>query len=177
MKKILIIWFSCLALWSCDKSEQVDEQIEFEFHLFDESGLQTTKFSFEENFSFSFSIKNNSEEDLFLSRVGNMDNFFEVFKIGDSAELTSYGKSYKSIWCYYIGGYPIKSGETFPVEIKWIPDQDTPSAILCGLNYDNAHLPVGNYLTSATLKCTFLIGGEYLHTITSTNRISFQITP
>jgi hypothetical protein len=177
MKNLLIIWFFCIALWSCDDSQQSSEPVEFDFQLIDNSGKQSTKFSYEENFTFSFSIKNNSEEDLFLSEMYNMDNFFEVFKIGDSDELASYGKSYNAIFCHYVGGYSIKSGETYLVEIPWIPDQDTHSTILCELNYDNAHLPVGNYQTSATPTCTFQKGGEDFHTTTSTTSISFQITP
>ncbi len=44
-----------------------------------EGGSQATTFAFEENFRFSFSIINNMDEDLFISEMYDMENFFEVF--------------------------------------------------------------------------------------------------
>jgi hypothetical protein len=58
-----------------------------------------------------------------------MENFFEVFRIGDSGELVSFGKPYDAIFCFYVGGYIIHSSDTFLVEIPWIPDQDVHNPI------------------------------------------------
>jgi hypothetical protein len=170
----LIISFLPIALWSCEKSQLHDDPVTFEFQLLDESGKQSTKFSFEENFTFSFSIKNNTDEDLAITEMYSMDNFFEVFKIGDSDELISFGKPYDAIFCEYIGAYRIDSGDTLLVEIPWIPDQDSHTFILCGLKYDNTHLPVGNYQTSVSPTFTFQKGGEDFLTTTSSINISFQ---
>ena len=177
MEKFLIIFLSCLALGSCDKSQLNDDLIVFDFQLLDESGKQSTKFSFEENFTFSFTIKNLTDENLALIGISNMDNFFEVFKIEDSHELISFGKPYDHVWCYYISGYGIDSGETLRIEIPWKPDQDTPYNIFCNLKYGNTHLPVGNYQTSVSPTCRFQKGEEDSQTISSSFNISFQITP
>jgi len=162
---------------SCYKPHIHGDPITFEFQLLDKTGKQTTKFSFEENFTFSFSIINNAEENLFLSEMSSMEHFFEVFKIGDSNELISYGKPYNHIFCLYVGGYVIHSGDTFLIEIPWIPDPDLIVSVLCGLKYDNTPLPVGNYQTSVSPTCTFLKDGEDFLTTNPSINISFQITP
>ena len=177
MEKILTLIIICLALWSCDKYRSCENLVEFEFQLLDENGEQATTFAFEENFSFNFSIINNTEDALFLSEMYNMDSFFEVFKIEDSGELVSYGKPYNAMFCEYIGGYIIPSGDTLLVEIQWIPDPDLVPFILCGFKYDNTPLPAGNYQTSVSPTCTFQKGGEDFLTKASSINILFKITP
>jgi hypothetical protein len=177
MEKILTVILICFTLWSCDKFKSSDNPVVFEFQLLDEDGEQATEFSYEENFSFSFSIINNTEDRLVITEMYSMENFFEVFKIGDSGELVSFGKPYNAIFCEYVGGYLINSGDTFLVEIPWIPDPDLHIPILCGLKYDNTVLPVGNYQTSVSPTCSFQKGGEDFLTTTSSINISFQIIP
>ena len=177
MEKILTLFILCLILWGCDKSRSSSDSVEFEFQLLDENGEQATTFAFEENFSFSFSIINNTEDALFLSEMYNMDSFFEVFKIEDSGELVSYGKPYNAIFCEFIGGHIINSGDSLLVEIQWIPDLDLVTSILCGPKYDNTPLPAGNYQTCVSPTCTFQKGGEDFLTKESSIIIFFQILP
>ena len=176
-RAFLFLSFLPIALWSCEKSQNNDDPVTFEFQLLDESGKNAAEFSFGENFTFSFSIANNTDGNIFLSEMSGMEHFFEVFKISDSDELISYGKPYSAIFCEYIGGYIINSGDTLLIEIQWIPDPDLLPSILCGLQYDNTPLPAGNYQTSVSPTCTFQKGGEDFLTITSSFSISFQITP
>jgi len=175
-KKIFLISLLFpITLWSCDKIQ--NEPVEFEFQLLDEEGEQSTEFSYEENFTFSFSIINNTEERLTISEMYNMDNFFEVFKIGDSGDTISFGKPYDAVFCEFVGGYLIKPMDTFLIEIPWIPDPDLGIPILCNLKDDNNPIPVGNYQTSVSPTFTFQKGGEdFLKTPSSIN-ISFKITP
>jgi len=177
MEKILTLIIICLALWSCDKYRSCENLVEFEFQLLDENGEQATTFAFEENFSFNFSIINNTEDALFLSEMYNMDSFFEVFKIEDSGELVSYGKPYNAIFCEYIGGYKIPSSGSLLVELSWIPGQDIISPILCNLKHDNTPLPAGNYQTGISTIFTFQKGEEDFLTKESSIDILFQITP
>ncbi len=177
MEKILPVILIGLVLWSCDKSKSIDDSVAFEFQLLDENGEQATTFALEENFSFRFAILNHTEDRLFLSEMYNMDSFFEVYKIEDSGELVSYGKPYNAIFCQYVGGYIIPSGGSLLIEIPWTPGQDVISPILCGLKYDNAPLPPGNYRTGISVTCTFQKGGEDFLTKESSINISFQIVP
>jgi len=177
MEKILTLIMICLALWSCDKSRSIDNSVEFDFQLLDENGEQATTFALEENFSFSFSIVNNTEDALFLSEMYNMDSFFEVFKIEDSGELVSYGKPYNAIFCEYIGGYIVSSGGSLLVELPWTPGQDLSIPIFCGLKHDNTPLPAGNYQTGISATFTFQKGGEDFLTKESSMNIFFQVTP
>lgn len=177
MEKILTVLLICLTLWSCDKSKSSDNAVEFEFQLLDENGEQVTTFAFEENFSFSFAINNNTEDKLFLSEMYNMDSFFEVYKIDDSGELVSFGKPYDAIFCLYVGGYIIPSGGSLLIELPWTPGQDLNIPIFCGLKYDNTPLPVGNYQTGISATFTFQKDGEDFLTKASSINISFQIIP
>jgi hypothetical protein len=177
MEKILSVVLICFALWSCDKSKSIDNLVVFEFQLLDEDGEQATTFASGENFRFSFSIINNMDEDLFISEMYDMENFFEVFKICDSGEIISYGKPYSAIFCEYIGGYTINSNETFRLEIPWIPDPDLHLPILCGLKHDNIPLPVGYYQTSISSTFTLQKGGEDFLTTKLLINTPFQITP
>ena len=177
MEKILTVILILLTLWSCEKSQNDGDPVTFEFQLSDESGKNATEFSFGENFTFSFSITNNTDGKIFLSEMSGMEHFFEVFKISDSDELISYGKPYNAIFCEYIGGYIIPSGDTLLVEIQWIPDPDLVPFILCGFKYDNTPLPAGNYQTSVSPTCTFQKGGEDFLTKASSINILFKITP
>ncbi len=176
-ENILAVILICLTLWSCNKSVNNENLVEFKFQLYNEEGEHATTFVSGENFRFCFSIINNAEDRIFLSEMYNMENFFEVFKISDSGEQVSYGKPYDAIFCEYVGGYVINSGETFLVEIPWVPDQDLHIPILCGLKYDNTQLPVGNYQTIVSPTCSFQKGGEDFLTTTSSINISFQINP
>ena len=92
MEKILTVILILLTLWSCEKSQNDGDPVTFEFQLLDESGKNATEFSFGENFTFNFSITNNTDEKIFLSEMSGMEHFFEVFKISDSDELISYSK-------------------------------------------------------------------------------------
>ncbi len=176
-KVFLLLFLFPFTLMSCDKTQNDEDTVTFEFQLLDGSSKQDTKFSYEENFSFRFSIINNTEDGIVLTEMYNMENFFEVFKIGDAGELVSFGKPYNAIFCEYVGGYIIDSGDTLLVEIPWIPDQDLEIPILCGMKYDNTNLPEGNYQTSVSPTCTFQQGGEDFLTTTPSINIVFQITP
>ena len=177
MEKILTVILILLTLWSCEKSQNDGDQVTFEFQLLDESGKNATEFSFGENFTFSFSITNNTDGKIFLSEMSGMEHFFEVFKISDSDELISYGKPYNAIFCEYIGGYKIPSSGSLLVELSWIPGQDIISPILCNLKHDNTPLPAGNYQTGISTIFTFQKGEEDFLTKESSIDILFQITP
>jgi hypothetical protein len=177
-RNILVVFSFLVALLSgCDKFRNNDDLVTFEFRLLDESGRPSTEFSFEEKITFSFLIINNSADNLFLSEMGGMEHFFEVFKIKDSGELVSFGKPYEAIFCVYVGGCLLNSGDTIPVSISWIPDPDTYPGILCGPKYTHIPLPAGKYRTSASPSCTFQKGGEDFISTKTSLQISFQIIP
>ncbi|QIA09057.1 hypothetical protein [Draconibacterium halophilum] len=95
--------------------------IEFKFCLLNEAGEPATVFNEGENFTFQFSIKNNTKKDIFFdTTVTNADGFFEVHD-----ELKNYGGPFeKPTYDLLRMPTPIGTGEITGLNIKWIPEDD-----------------------------------------------------
>lgn len=168
MKYLLLVISTILI--SCGGDDvDVSEQVAFKFQLLGEDGQPATVFQEEENFIMSFSIINNSDEDVyFVHSSMDTENFFRIEKILDSQEenaVIDMGKPYDFIFCYLVNGYQIKSKDVLRLTIPWKPDEtwqpgsDYYTSIFCTLNADNSLLSAGKYQTKFSSNFEFSISG------------------
>ncbi len=109
--------------------------IEFKFCLLNEQGEPATVFNEGENFTFSFSIKNNLDDYIYFdTSVFNVTGFFEV-----KNESGNFGIPYKKPTFDNLRiPEKITKGEIYGANIKWIPDNT------------ELHLGVTNFFKSPT---------------------------
>jgi hypothetical protein len=72
--------------------------IEFNFCLLNEQGEPATVFNQGENFTFSFSIKNNFDDTLTVTTEFISSEFFKVYHVQDNIDM---GKPWTGLWCEY----------------------------------------------------------------------------
>lgn len=72
--------------------------IEFKFCLLNDQGEPATIFNEGENFTFSFSIKNNLEDTLIITTEFINSEFFRVYNTQDNIDM---GKPWTGLWCEF----------------------------------------------------------------------------
>jgi len=144
----ILLFALSLFFVSCDKNKQ-NLPIDFEFVLLDTLGNEKTVFKQGENIIFSFQVKNNSDEDVYLKNSFIYDDFFKVYQTNTPEGTLSYGRPYDVI-CY-IGAFNIPANETFNMKCPWYYATDSTLLHSClHQKSEVRNLPVGNYFTEFT---------------------------
>ena len=178
---VAILSFSC----EDDDSDPLDDLVGFEFRLLDEAGKPSTTFQRGENFVLSFLIINRSDQRLtFFQRIDDMENFFRVFKTGvnadeSSGEVIDMGRPWKTIFCEYVLGLGIPSGDTLKLEMPWMatsPWEEDPHFIahFCLLE-KTPPLGKGQYHTGFSSAFYFSQDGHQFNTKNQSFNINFEI--
>lgn len=194
MKKViikinLIILLLCCISAGCKKSKESlslleinpnsqdliiqkeSNNIEFKFCLLNENGQPTTVFNIGENFIFSFSFKNKSQETISVTTEFINSDFFRVFLSQNSLDM---GKPWTGVWCEFSG---------MPQEIKLMPDSSMQ--LSCPWILTEKNIPVyplcmaeskdplmqGEYYTKIDLNFHYSINGKE----TIINNLEFKI--
>jgi len=188
----LLLAFLMLTAHSCEKDnntileispnsktaviqKEVDG-IEFKFYLLNEQGNPSTVFNEGENFSFYFSVTNNSGEKLYFEPgfAYSNSNFCKVY----SFKNQDLGQPFRLITVLDIGigAYPFEKGDTCVFEQLWVDDRDSiwdwQKAV-----YQSTHkefLPKGDYYTEFKHKFRFA-GNQPINSDTLNFRINFRI--
>lgn len=126
--------------------------INIHFCLLNEEGESTTSFSVKENIIFSFSIENNSDNNISIPTDFIDSTFYRVY---EKYENTDLGKPWSGLWCEY--SMTDKRIELVPSGTKhlncpWILiDGQQPDYPLC-MSESKDYLPIGEYYTAIQLK-------------------------
>jgi hypothetical protein len=144
----VILFAASLLFVSCDKNKQ-SLPVDFEFVLLDTLGNEKTVFKQGENIIFSFRVKNNSDEDLYLKNSFIYDDFFKVYQTNTPEGTLSYGRPYNII-CY-IGGFHLPANETYKMNCPWYYTEDSALNHFCLIHSsETTNLPAGFYYTEFT---------------------------
>ena len=159
--------------------EEVDG-IEFKFCLLDEEGKPATVFDEGDNFSFYFSVTNNSSESLFFCpdyAFSEENDFCRTY----TSSLIDEGKPYvfNGVDLIGIGAYSFNSGEAYAFEQSWMDDRDYEWRWSHGYFKSTKQelLTDGNYYTGFKYRFEFvrLNDGPTLYTDTLSFKINFKI--
>lgn len=149
--------------------------IEFKFCLLNEEGKPATVFNEGENFSFYFSVTNNSSEKFyFYPGYAYSDEFSRVY----SSNNQDKGQPYQTINVLDIGvgAYPFNIGESYIFEQPWVDVRDSNWSWEKA-TYKSTHKPYlekGNYYTG--FKYRFQFEGEKPVNMDTLNfKINFKI--
>ncbi|GET22099.1 hypothetical protein [Prolixibacter denitrificans] len=151
--------------------------IVFKFCLLNENGAPATIFNEGENFSFFFSVTNNSHNDLYFDPdfAYYADNSFCKVYTSNDEDL---GKPFKVLTVLTIGtaAYPFPTGESRVFQQSWVDDRDSVWSWEKA-TYESTHQPYlekGNYYTA--FKYRFRFEGKHsIQTDTLSFRINFRI--
>ncbi|MDR2928301.1 MAG: hypothetical protein LBV41_08920 [Cytophagaceae bacterium] len=162
------------------KSQLIEKEVNgitFKFCLLNEQGQPATVFNEGENFSFYFSVTNNTEEKLFYvpEIVRSNDSFCKVF----NAYNQDFGKPYiaGAINMIGIAAYMLDVNEIREFKQQWIDERDS-------WQWEHTHfkssyrepLIRGNYYTIIKHKFEFMLDNGIKFYIDSVNlKINFQI--
>jgi len=167
------------------KSQVIEKEINgiaFKFCLLNEHGKPATVFNEGENFSFYFSVNNNTSENLLFypgfAYANPKDNgFCEVYTLDNQ----NIGKPFVFLGCDLIGigAYPFNSEKNYVFEQQWKDMRDSTWRWEYGY-YESSNqtpLPVGDYHTGFQYRFQFESTGtstNFLDT-TLTFKINFKI--
>lgn len=151
--------------------------IEFKFCLLNEEGKPATVFNEGENFSFYFSVTNNSSEKFYFYpgyAYSNEDGFSRVY----NSDNQDKGKPYQviNVLDIGVGAYPFNIGESYIFEQSWVDVRDSNWS-WGKATYKSTYKPYlekGNYYTG--FKYRFQFEGEKpLKKDTLNFKINFKI--
>lgn len=135
--------------------EKERDGIEFKFCLLNEQGEPATVFNEDENFTFQFSVKNNTDTTIYFDNsLFNVNGFCEVHYNDKSV-----GMSFeKPVFMNLIGraAFSIPGGATSGSIVKWIPDEEAWNSGFVYFNRSNvSYLSKGKYFTAFIHKFDF----------------------
>jgi len=162
-----------------DSKAQVIEKeingIAFKFCLLNEQGKPATVFNEGDNFSFYFSVSNNSKKDYFYAGgdIACDKNFFRVY----NSSGYDFGKSYSPLPTPEVGivRFPFNAGTVHIIKVPWLHEKDS---ILCAENFCyesiiQKPLVKGIYYTG--FKYSFYFQGQNESNTFRTDSINFKI--
>lgn len=181
-KIILVLLPLCVILLSagCEKEvAQLEEQtweispdsknaviqkevngIEFKYCLLNEAGEPATVFNQEENFTFSFSVKNNVEDTLTITTEFISSEFFRVYHTIDNIDM---GKPWTGLWCQFSGAphtLKLPPAQSIQLNCPWVlAENNIPDYPLCMSESKNP-LAKGEYYTKLNLDFHFAKKGK-----------------
>ena len=170
---LFLLAFLFLVVAGCDKDWEISpgiggdviqkkvDGIEFKFCLLNEEGEAATVFNEGENFSFYFSVTNNSNKKLYFYPYFAFDQEIDFCRIYDSKDH-DHGKPFEFLGAdeIGIGGYPFNSGDAYVFEQNFVDDRDSTWNWKHGW-YESAHqkpLTKGDYYTE--FKSSFKFEGD-----------------
>jgi len=188
---ILFLLFSLMGA-GCEKDEELIWEIspnsesaiiqkevngiEFKFCLLNEEGEPTTVFNQGENFSFYFSVTNNSREMLYFYpgyAYSNENEFCRIYNSNNKDE----GKPYQvlNVLDIGVGAYPFDPGESYIFEQLWVDLQDSIWSWEKGTYESTQQKPLnkGNYHTEFQYRFQFERPGD--NPTLSTDTLKFKI--
>ena len=161
------------------KSQVIEKKIDgiaFKFCLLNEQGKPATVFNEGDNFSFYFSVTNQSKKDFYYDgyRLAFDENFLRVYNLSNF----DFEKSYKPLSHTDIGiaAYPFNDGDIYIIKIPWL--QHEKDSILCVENFCyesiiQKPLIKGFYYTN--FKYSFYFQGQQDNNTVRTDSINFKI--
>jgi len=189
VKTILSILVLTLLSVGCDKNNDLpilleinpdsDEtvikyftkQIEFELCILNKDGQPATVFNKVDNFTFSFSFKNISSDQIIVTTEFINSDFFNVYL---AQNKTNIGKPWTGLWCEFSGlpqEIKVNSQSIGKIRCPWILDKNnTPDYPLC-MAQSKASLNIGDYYTILDLDFHYSINGK----TNIINNIKFKI--
>ncbi|MDX9811784.1 MAG: hypothetical protein RBU28_05320 [Bacteroidales bacterium] len=151
------------------------EGIDFKFCLLDDEGDSTTVINENENFTLSFSFKNNNSDTIIVTTGFINDDFYRIFKSDDNQDME---KPWTGVWCDY-SGYP-REIKLAPFSYKsfncpWVlTESSLPEYPLC-MGESRPYLPKGEYYTRVKLGFRFTINKEEYFIDNTVLRINFLV--
>jgi hypothetical protein len=158
-----------------DKNAVIQKEvdgIEFKFCLLNEQREPATIFNEGENFTFHFSIKNNTMQDLFFDRNVILNS--EFCKVYSNENNKTIGTPFEGKYIYLIGpgAFKLSPGETDSFEVPWVDIRDEWSHSFISFNSTHQKpLSSGSYYTGFTHQFNF----ENVKTKALTFKITFEI--
>jgi len=161
------------------KSQAIEREIGgivFKFCLLNEQGQPATVFNEGDNFSFYFSVTNQSKKDFYYNayKLAYDKNFLRIYA---SSSNFDFGKSYEPLLQTDIGiaAYPFDDGDVYNIKVPWLHEKDS---VLCAENFCyesiiQEPLVKGSYYTS--FKYSFYFQGQQDNNIIRTDSINFKI--
>jgi len=151
--------------------EYETNQIEFNFCLLNEEGQPGTVFNEGDNFSFSFSFKNNSPDTIIVTTEFINSDFYRVYQSDTNIDM---GKPWTGIWCEFSGmpqEIKLKPSSIFQLRCPWIlNDNNYPNYPLC-MAESKEPLFKGEYNTSIDLDFHYSKNGK----VTIIDQLKFKI--
>ncbi|MGM0528690.1 MAG: hypothetical protein ACQERS_09805 [Bacteroidota bacterium] len=137
------------------------EGIEFKFCLLNEQNEPTTVFNQDENFTFSFSFKNQMQDTVIVTTEFINSDFYRVYQAQTNIDM---GKPWTGVFCLYLLGpreYVLSPlSERIQLNCPWvITDEDKPDYPLCA-SESKEYLPKGEYYTTIDLDFHFTKNGK-----------------
>ena len=185
---VFLLLFSLMGAGCEKEEEQINnatiqkeiDGIKFKFCLLNEQGKPDTIFNQGENFSFYFSVTNNSREKYYFYPGYAYYNDVEFCKVYDS-NSQSKGKPYKvnTVLDIGAGAYPFDIGDSYIFEQPWADDRDSIWDWGEG-TFESTHqkpLDKGNYYTEFQYRFRFARSNNQpaLFTDTLKFKINFKI--
>ena len=149
--------------------------IQFKFCLLNQQGEPDTIFNVGENFTFSFSIKNNLEDALVITTEFISSEFFRVYRTQDNIDM---GKPWTGVWCEFslapriLRLPPVQSRQ---LNCPWmLTENDKPNYPLCMAESKNP-LAKGDYYTKLNLDFHYSKNGKKEQINNVIFKINFKI--
>ena len=158
-----------------DKNAVIQKEVdgvEFKFGLLNENGEPATVFREGENFTFHFSVKNNTTQDLFFDRNVLLNSeFCTVYAMENNKRI---GTPFEGKYLYLIGrgAFQLVQGGIDSFEVPWEDNRDEWSH--SSISFNSTHqkpLSKGSYYTGFTHQFNF----ENVKTKALTFKITFEI--
>lgn len=134
--------------------------IQFKFCLLNKEGEPATIFNEGENFTFSFSIKNNFEDTLIITTEFISSEFFRVFHTQDNIDM---GKPWTGLWCEFRLGPQIlmlPPVQSIQLNCPWaLTENNKPDHPLC-MGESKNPLAKGEYYTKLNLDFHYSKNGK-----------------
>lgn len=150
--------------------------IQFKFCLLNEQGEPATVFTQGENFSFYFSVTNNSNEKFYFYPGYAYSEENDFCRVYSSSQIDE-GKPYefKGADLIGVGAYPFEVGEAYVFKQIWIDNRGSAWRWKYGYyeSADQKYLPIGDYSTGFQYRFEFEPHGDNL--ILSTDTLKFKI--
>jgi hypothetical protein len=147
------------------------KQIEFKFCILNKDGQSATVFNEGDNFTFSFSFKNNSTDTIIVTTEFINSDFFRVFSSENNIDL---GKPWTGIWCQFnLAPHIINLPPSYSEKLTcpWILTEDNAPVYPLCMSESKEPLTKGEYNTSVELDFHYSKNGK----VTIINQLKFKI--
>ena len=151
MSSLSLIVGTLLMTSGCNDPNLEADKLPFSisYNIINKDGVKTNKIEQNENFVFNLVVKNDSNEDWYISTQSLISsNFTELYKKSNTGADSLVGSAYLSALCSFEAGVMIPANGNYQVDIPWVADKSLTNVPSCGLNTkDNSYLPAGEYFT------------------------------